>query len=189
MSRALIQKLSSVLDSVLKKLSRYDEGSFFAQILSLTVRFTFDQRLLYLCLSQKPINEDGQAYVSCVNANLEQMRQKISDEIFTLNIFEVKISSMVGELRFSPMIRSQEWYRQQTQYIFQWLSERTEIGLHPYQLACLLLIVKVRSMALTDRQREGVFLENSRKLRTARRTREGSQLSNVWQCDAKITCE
>ncbi|CAF1641370.1 unnamed protein product, partial [Adineta ricciae] len=107
MSRALIQKLVSVLDSVLKKLSRYDEGSFFAQILSLT----------------KPINEDGQAYVSCVNANLEQLRQKVSDEIFTLNIFE-------------------EWYRQQTHFIFTWLGERTEISLHPYQLACLLLIVK-----------------------------------------------
>lgn len=74
MSKALIQKLLSVLDSVLKKLSRYDEGSFFAQILSLA----------------KPINEDGQAYVSCVNANLEQLRQRVSDEIFTLNIFEVR---------------------------------------------------------------------------------------------------
>jgi len=38
MSKTLIEKLVSVLDSVLKKLSRYDEGSFFAQILSLTVR-------------------------------------------------------------------------------------------------------------------------------------------------------
>ncbi|CAF2073921.1 unnamed protein product [Rotaria magnacalcarata] len=107
MSKSLIQKLVSVLDSVLKKLSRYDEGSFFAQILSLT----------------KPINEDGQAYVSCINANLEQLRQRISDEIFTLNIFE-------------------EWYRQQTHFIFMWLGERTEISLHPYQLACLLLILK-----------------------------------------------
>jgi hypothetical protein len=42
MSRALIQKLISVLDSVLKKLSRYDEGSFFAQILSLAVRKNFN---------------------------------------------------------------------------------------------------------------------------------------------------
>ena len=42
MSRALIQKLLSVLDSVLKKLSRYDEGSFFAQILSLTVNSFVD---------------------------------------------------------------------------------------------------------------------------------------------------
>jgi hypothetical protein len=38
MSKTLIQKLLSVLDSVLKKLARYDEGSFFAQILSLAVR-------------------------------------------------------------------------------------------------------------------------------------------------------
>ena len=37
MSKTLIQKLISVLDSILNKLSRYDEGSFIAQILSLTV--------------------------------------------------------------------------------------------------------------------------------------------------------
>ena len=41
MSKALIQKLISVLDSTMKKLARYDEGSFFAQILSLTVRDHF----------------------------------------------------------------------------------------------------------------------------------------------------
>ncbi len=41
MSKALIQKLITVLDSVLKKLSRYDEGSFFAQILSLAVKINF----------------------------------------------------------------------------------------------------------------------------------------------------
>ena len=42
MSKSLIQKLLSVLDSVFKKLSRYDEGSFFAQILSLAVRISFE---------------------------------------------------------------------------------------------------------------------------------------------------
>ena len=45
MTKTLILKLLSVLDSVLKKLSRYDEGSFFAQILSLTVR-NFNQKIL-----------------------------------------------------------------------------------------------------------------------------------------------
>jgi hypothetical protein len=60
MSRALIQKLVSVLDSVLKKLSRYDEGSFFAQILSLAVkriffnfRFFIDLFILYRNQSMK----------------------------------------------------------------------------------------------------------------------------------------
>ncbi|CAF1576692.1 unnamed protein product, partial [Didymodactylos carnosus] len=73
MSKSLILKLVAVMDTALKKLSRYDEGSFFAPILSLT----------------KPVNEVGQAYVAFVNTNLEQIRQKISDELFTLNLFEV----------------------------------------------------------------------------------------------------
>jgi molecular chaperone GrpE (heat shock protein) len=53
MSKSLIQKLLSVLDSVLKKLSRYDEGSFFAQILSLAVRILFYlsiTNVIYFCL-------------------------------------------------------------------------------------------------------------------------------------------
>jgi calcium-dependent secretion activator len=37
-SKQIVAKFLSVLDSILKKLSRYDEGSFFAPILSLTVR-------------------------------------------------------------------------------------------------------------------------------------------------------
>ena len=32
------------------------------------------------------------------------------------------------------------------QFIFMWLGERTEISLHPYQLACIMLIVKVKSI-------------------------------------------
>jgi hypothetical protein len=47
MTKVLIQKLLSVLDSVLKKLSRYDEGSFFAQILSLAVRKKFFERIYF----------------------------------------------------------------------------------------------------------------------------------------------
>jgi hypothetical protein len=39
MSKQLVNKLQSVLDTILKKLSRYDEGSFFAPILSLTVNY------------------------------------------------------------------------------------------------------------------------------------------------------
>ena len=38
MSKQLVTKLISVLDTILKKMSRYDEGSFFAPILSLTVK-------------------------------------------------------------------------------------------------------------------------------------------------------
>lgn len=39
MKKSLIGKLTSVLDGLLKKLARYDEGSFFSSILSLAVSF------------------------------------------------------------------------------------------------------------------------------------------------------
>lgn len=41
MKKQLVAKLISVLDGLLKKLSRYDEGTFFSSILSLTVRRFF----------------------------------------------------------------------------------------------------------------------------------------------------
>ena len=37
MKKQLVAKLISVLDGLLKKLSRYDEGTFFSSILSLAV--------------------------------------------------------------------------------------------------------------------------------------------------------
>ncbi len=72
------------------------------------------------------MNEIGQAYVNFLGVNLEQLRQKINDELLTLGIFE-------------------RWYNEQVNMIALWLSDRLDISLHPYQLSCLLLIAKVRS--------------------------------------------
>lgn len=44
--------------------------------------------LCFLC-AQKPVNELGKAYVDFMRENLDQMRQKITDELYTLSIFEV----------------------------------------------------------------------------------------------------
>lgn len=121
------------------------------------------------------------------------MRQRISDEIFTLNIFEVRRKFESRNLLFSTDFFSlQDWYRHQTNAIFQWLGERAEIGLHPYQLACLLLLVKVRTKSfLLARKRKRIcfrsLTENSRQLRTARCSRERSQLTGLRQHHAKIT--
>jgi hypothetical protein len=54
---------------------------------------------------------------------LDILRGKINDEIFTTGVFE-------------------QWYSEQVNMICAWLSERLEISLHAYQLACLSLIVK-----------------------------------------------
>ncbi|KAI8781468.1 calcium-dependent secretion activator 1 [Biomphalaria glabrata] len=105
MARCLIEKLLSVLESILSKLARYDEGTFFASILSLT----------------KPVNELGKAYVDFMRGNLDQMRNKINDELYTLSLFE-------------------QWYSGQMKMVCDWLTDRLDLSLHPYQLTCLMTI-------------------------------------------------
>ncbi|XP_035825527.1 calcium-dependent secretion activator 1 isoform X6 [Aplysia californica] len=105
MARCLIDKLLSVLESILSKLARYDEGTFFASLLSLT----------------KPVNELGKAYVDFMRGNLDQMRNKINDELYTLSLFE-------------------QWYTGQMKMICDWLTDRLDLSLHPYQLTCLMTI-------------------------------------------------
>ena len=45
MNKQLVTKLVSVLDGLLKKLSRYDEGSFFSSILSVKSNLTTNVKL------------------------------------------------------------------------------------------------------------------------------------------------
>ena len=40
-------------------------------------------------LPQKPTDELGRSYVNFLRASMDQTRQKITDELYTLNIFEV----------------------------------------------------------------------------------------------------
>ncbi|XP_064604151.1 calcium-dependent secretion activator 1-like isoform X2 [Liolophura sinensis] len=105
MVKTLEEKLLSVLEGVLVKLARYDEGTFFSSILSLT----------------KPVNELGKAYVDFMRENLDQMRQKITDELYTLSIFE-------------------QWYTGQMKMMCDWLTDRLDLSLHPYQLTCIMTI-------------------------------------------------
>lgn len=41
-------------------------------------------------LLQKPVNELGKSYVDFMRCSLDQIRQRIADELFTLSIFEVR---------------------------------------------------------------------------------------------------
>ncbi|KAL5015108.1 hypothetical protein ScPMuIL_009378 [Solemya velum] len=121
MVKCLIEKLLSVLESVLSKLARYDEGTFFASILSLTV-------------SNKPVNELGKAYVDFMRGNLDQLRQKITDELYTLSIFE-------------------QWYTGQMKMTCDWLTDRLDLSLHPYQLTC---IANINRKCYSDFELQGV---------------------------------
>ncbi|XP_076236618.1 calcium-dependent secretion activator 1 isoform X2 [Calliopsis andreniformis] len=109
MTQGMINKLVTVLEATLSKLSRYDEGSFIGSILSLTVSGSG--------------KEMGQAYVSFTRNCMDQIRGKVSDELWILTFFE-------------------QWYTAQIQMLCNWLSERLDHNLHLYQCTCLAHIVK-----------------------------------------------
>lgn len=106
-ARSLLEKLLGVLENTLSKLARYDQSSLFSSILSLT----------------KPTDELGRSYVSFMRVSLEQIRQKIADELYILNFFET-------------------WYDAQMKMVCDWLTDRLDSSLHPYQLACLMNITR-----------------------------------------------
>ncbi|OON15195.1 hypothetical protein X801_09007 [Opisthorchis viverrini] len=72
MAILLNEKMGSILEGNLVKLARYDVNSLLSSVLSLT----------------KPSDEGGKAYVEFLRANLEQMRQKVSDELYILSFME-----------------------------------------------------------------------------------------------------
>ncbi|XP_023215890.1 calcium-dependent secretion activator 1-like [Centruroides sculpturatus] len=108
MMTGLINKLTSVLEATLNKLSRYDEGSLLAPILSLTYRQGMSSSG----------REVGLAYINFARNSMEQLRQKVTDELWVLSLFE-------------------QWYASQMQMLCTWLSERIDRGLHSFQLSAL----------------------------------------------------
>ncbi|XP_046406237.1 calcium-dependent secretion activator, partial [Ischnura elegans] len=67
--------------------------------------------------------EMGQAYVNFTRNCMDQIRSKVNDELWILNFFEL-------------------WYTAQIQLLCNWLTERMDHSLHPYQCTCLLQVVK-----------------------------------------------
>ncbi|XP_019765396.1 calcium-dependent secretion activator isoform X3 [Dendroctonus ponderosae] len=110
MNQGMLSKLMSVLEATLSKLSRYDEGSLIGSILSFT----------NVSGSGKDV---GQSYVNFLRNSMEQIRGKVTDELWILNFFE-------------------QWYTAQMNIICNWLSERLDHTLHPYQCTCLAHIIK-----------------------------------------------
>ncbi|XP_070150920.1 calcium-dependent secretion activator isoform X2 [Polyergus mexicanus] len=74
MNQGMINKLITVLEATLSKLSRYDEGSLIGSILSLTVSGSG--------------KEMGQAYVNFTRNCMDQIRSKVLDELWILTFFE-----------------------------------------------------------------------------------------------------
>ncbi|XP_039471094.1 calcium-dependent secretion activator 2 isoform X2 [Oreochromis aureus] len=69
---SLVSKFAAVLNGVLSKLSRYDEGTFFSSVLSFT----------------KPRVDLADTYISFVRQNQDILRHGVSDELYIETIFD-----------------------------------------------------------------------------------------------------
>ncbi|XP_051886054.1 calcium-dependent secretion activator 2 isoform X7 [Pristis pectinata] len=114
----LVSKFVFVLEGVLSKLSRYDEGTFFSSILSFTVKAAAK----YVDVPQ-PGMDLADTYITFVRQNQDILRDKINEEMYIENLFD-------------------RWYSTSMKVICVWLTDRMDLQLHLYQLKTLIKIVK-----------------------------------------------
>ncbi|XP_037836851.1 calcium-dependent secretion activator 2 [Kryptolebias marmoratus] len=118
MISSLISKFAAVLDGVLSKLSRYDEGTFFSSVLSFTVKAAAK----YVEVP-KPRMDLADTYITFVRQNQDILRDCISDELYIETLFD-------------------QWYSSSMKAVCIWLMDRLDLQLHIYQLKTLIKIVK-----------------------------------------------
>ncbi|XP_062914215.1 calcium-dependent secretion activator 2 isoform X9 [Mobula hypostoma] len=114
----LVSKFVFVLEGVLSKLSRYDEGTFFSSILSFTVKAAAK----YVDVPQ-PGMDLADTYITFVRQNQDILRDKVNEEMYIENLFD-------------------RWYTTSMKVICVWLTDRMDLQLHLYQLKTLIKIVK-----------------------------------------------
>ncbi|XP_077194493.1 calcium-dependent secretion activator 2 isoform X9 [Paroedura picta] len=114
----LVAKFIAVLESVLSKLSRYDEGTFFSSILSFTVKAAAK----YVDVP-KPGMDLADTYIMFVRQNQDILRDKINEEMYIEKLFD-------------------QWYSSSMKVICMWLAGRLDLQLHIYQLKTLIKMVK-----------------------------------------------
>uniref|UniRef100_UPI00358FE8B9 calcium-dependent secretion activator 1-like isoform X3 n=1 Tax=Myxine glutinosa TaxID=7769 RepID=UPI00358FE8B9 len=114
----LVGKFISVLDNVISKLGRYDEGTFFSSFLS----FTMKAASKYVEVP-KPSMDLADAYIAFVRENQDALRERVNEDMYIERLFD-------------------QWYTSCMTTVCTWLSDRMEIQLHVYQLKILIRVVK-----------------------------------------------
>uniref|UniRef100_A0AAQ6A602 Ca2+-dependent activator protein for secretion a n=1 Tax=Amphiprion ocellaris TaxID=80972 RepID=A0AAQ6A602_AMPOC len=108
----LVAKFVVILESVLAKLSRYDEGTLFSSFLSFTVS-----------IAHKPGMDVADGYVTFVRHSQDMLREKVNEEVYIERLFD-------------------QWYTSTMNLVGTWLTDRMDLQLHVYQLKILIRIVK-----------------------------------------------
>ncbi|XP_069370073.1 calcium-dependent secretion activator 1 isoform X2 [Paralichthys olivaceus] len=114
----LVAKFVVILESVLAKLSRYDEGTLFSSFLSFTVKAASK----YVDVP-KPGMDVADGYVTFVRHSQDMLREKVNEEVYIERLFD-------------------QWYTSTMNLLGTWLTDRMDLQLHLYQLKILIRIVK-----------------------------------------------
>uniref|UniRef100_A0A8C7JB60 Calcium-dependent secretion activator 1-like n=1 Tax=Oncorhynchus kisutch TaxID=8019 RepID=A0A8C7JB60_ONCKI len=113
MIQLMVAKFVVILEGLLAKISRYDEGTLFSSFMSFTVRQGFS----------KPGMDVADGYVTCVRHSQDILRDKVNEEVYIERLFD-------------------QWYTATMNLLGTWLTERMDQQLHLYQLKILIRIVK-----------------------------------------------
>ncbi|XP_032892534.1 calcium-dependent secretion activator 1 isoform X6 [Amblyraja radiata] len=126
----LVAKFVTILEGVLSKLSRYDEGTLFSSFLSFTVKAASK----YVDVP-KPGMDLADAYVTFMRQSQDILRDKVNEEMYIERLFD-------------------QWYTSSMNVVCTWLTDRMDLQLHIYQLKILIRLVK---KAYRDFRLQGVL--------------------------------
>ncbi|XP_058855666.1 calcium-dependent secretion activator 1 isoform X4 [Acipenser ruthenus] len=130
----LVAKFAVILEGVLAKLSRYDEGTLFSSFLSFTVKAASK----YVEVP-KPGMDVADAYVTFVRHSQDILRDKVNEEIYIERLFDKRMDDVSS---FMYLRIFEQWYTSSMNLICTWLTDRMDLQLHLYQLKILIRIVK-----------------------------------------------
>uniref|UniRef100_A0A8C9EP24 MUN domain-containing protein n=1 Tax=Pavo cristatus TaxID=9049 RepID=A0A8C9EP24_PAVCR len=106
----LVAKFVTILEGVLAKLSRYDEGTLFSSFLSFTVKAASK----YVDVP-KPGMDVADAYVTFVRHSQDVLRDKVNEEMYIERLFDVSKSlcCLLLPSRLSPLQKTYRDFRLQ----------------------------------------------------------------------------
>uniref|UniRef100_A0A8C6Q2V2 Ca2+-dependent activator protein for secretion b n=1 Tax=Nothobranchius furzeri TaxID=105023 RepID=A0A8C6Q2V2_NOTFU len=118
MIQLLVAKFVAILEGVLAKISRYDEGTLFSSFLSFTVKAASK----YVDVP-KPGMDVADGYVTFMRHSQDMLREKVNEEVYIERLFD-------------------QWYTATMNLLGTWLTERMDQQLHVYQLKILIRVTK-----------------------------------------------
>ncbi|XP_058647891.1 calcium-dependent secretion activator 1 isoform X3 [Onychostoma macrolepis] len=134
----LVAKFVVILESVLAKLSRYDEGTLFSSFLSFTVKAASK----YVDVP-KPGMDVADSYVTFVRHSQDVLRDKVNEEIYIERLFDCKtLEEDYLKMCSHTKGHADQWYTSTMNLLGTWLTDRMDLQLHVYQLKILIRIVK-----------------------------------------------